>query len=142
MSFTSDLDLQFWVVTIDGTQELACELLLNAVLYKGSLAVNGLDILMHINTIYVDKIKVVSDTFGPLSALTLKVELNNGFRIGIPFINHKLQNYPFAVPNNIGGIFLLSDLTISYFNNYLLLGMTPTFLPPATAVSKLLNMIQ
>lgn len=72
----------------------------------------------------------------------MKTELNNFFRIFTPIINKDLAAKTFTVPSNIGGIFVLSNLTIGYYNNYLYFGMTPTFVPPALAVEEQLAVYQ
>ena len=115
-------------------------MILSAVLFKGTILVTGTgyQLELKIDQVYVDKVKIVSCSFGSLSAFTLKIELNNGFRLFLPIINKELVGYTLTVPNNIFGLFLLSDLTISYYNNYIYLGMTPTFLAPASAVQKFL----
>ena len=67
--------------------------------------------------------------------MTLKLEINNGFRLFMPYINRHLALHSVKVPSNIFGIFLLSDLSISYFDQYIYLGMSPTFLAPAVGVA-------
>ena len=101
-------------------------------------------ISINLGNVNVDKVTVNSCSFGKLSALTLKLELNNFFRIFTPEINHVLAKHPVEFPSNIFGIFLLSDLTLGYFNNYIYAGATPTFIPPKSIeatiqVEKLLN---
>jgi hypothetical protein len=60
----------------------------------------------------------------------------------MPFINKNLLSHSFTVPSNIFGIFILSNLQIGYYNNYIYLGMTPTFIAPALAVENLLSFNQ
>jgi hypothetical protein len=50
----------------------------------------------------------------------------------MPHINAWLVNTPVTIPSNIAGIFELSNLTLEYFNNYVYVGATPTFIPPST----------
>jgi hypothetical protein len=33
-----------------------------------------------------------------------------------------------VIPSNIGGLFILSDLYIEYYNDYIYAGATPTFI--------------
>jgi len=61
----------------------------------------------------------------------MKLELNRGFKHFLPEINANIQKHPLTVPSEIFGIFTLSNLEIGFFNNYVYLGATPTFLPPA-----------
>lgn len=136
VSLQGDLNLQVWVHAIDGTYVKAVELLLSSVLYKGTLMVeNEYDLSMQIQTVNVDKITVVYSGIGFISALVLKTEINNGFRLFMPIINSKLALHNMTVPHNIFGVFTLSDLSIGYFDQYIFFGMTPTFLPPVVVSS-------
>jgi hypothetical protein len=65
-----------WVVTAAGTTELATELLLTDVLYTGTILNDLMTLYFEIDKVYVDKITVVSCSFGFLSAATMKLELN------------------------------------------------------------------
>lgn len=76
-----------------------------------------------------------SCSFGKLSAVTLKIELNNFLKIFMPHINTYLNKVPIVIPSNIAGLFELSDLTIEYFDNYIYAGATPTFIPPSHLTS-------
>jgi hypothetical protein len=53
----------------------------------------------------------------------------------MPHINSYLNTVPINVPSNIAGIFELSDLTLEYFDNYVYMGATPTFIPPSHLTS-------
>lgn len=90
-------------------------------------------VFMNLGTVNVDKVIINSCSFGKLSALLMRTELNNFFRLFTPVINGDLQNHPFQVPSNVFGVFVLSELTIGYFNDYLYIGMTPTFVAPGPA---------
>lgn len=145
------LQLEFWVETAPGVKELATSMTLVDTAFHFTVLVNDMVISMNLGTVNVDKITINYCSFGNLSAFTLKVELNNFFRIFTPVINRKLAKHPVTFPSNIFGMFLLSDLTIGYFNDYLYLGFTPTFigLPPfhhattkALSVEELLQIVQ
>ena len=129
MSGTTSLNLQFWVEKTDSTKELACELNLSDVDFDFSALVTDMNITLNITKINIDKVDIVSDTFGKLSALTLKLKLNNGFRIMIPLLNVFLSKFNVSIPSNIFGIFELSNLNLDYFDGYIYAGATPTFLP-------------
>ena len=131
MSGTTSLNLQFWVEKTDSTKELACELNLSDVDFDFSALVTDMNITLNITKINIDKVDIVSDTFGKLSALTLKLKLNNGFRIMIPLLNVFLSKFNVSIPSNIFGIFELSNLNLDYFDGYIYAGATPTFLPPS-----------
>ena len=77
---------------------------------------------------------MLQSNIGKLNPLTLKLEINNGFRVAQPIINHKLSNHVIHFPTNIFGIFELSRLTISYYNNYIYAGITPIFIGPQAAI--------
>ena len=131
MSGTTSLNLQFWVEKTDSTKEIACELNLSDVDFDFSALVTDMNITLNITKINIDKVDIVSDTFGKLSALTLKLKLNNGFRIMIPLLNVFLSKFNVSIPSNIFGIFELSNLNLDYFDGYIYAGATPTFLPPS-----------
>ena len=101
--------------------------------------VDNMVITLSLGNINVDKITVNYCSFGKLSALTLKVELNNFFRLFTPVINHALTKHTVTFPSNFFGLFMLSDLTLGYYNSYLYLGFTPTFIPRALKVEQLLT---
>ena len=132
MSGTTSLNLQFWVEKADATKELACELNLSDMDFDFSALVTDMNITLNITKINIDQVQVVSDTFGKLSALTLKLKLNNGFRIMLPLLNVFLSKFDVQIPSNIFGIFELSNLNLDYFDGYIYAGATPTFLPPST----------
>jgi len=127
MGGVATLTLEFWVEQASGVTEMAADLRLNDVLFKFTALVNNMDVSLNITKVNIDSVDVISDTFGRLSGLTIKVELNNAFRIGLPIMNLILAKHPIPVPSNIFGLFELSDLTLAYFDNYIYAGATPTF---------------
>jgi hypothetical protein len=142
MGGITTVTLEFWAQTSLTTQELATSMTLIDTKFSFTVLVNNMTINAQLGTTNVDKITVNSCAFGNLSALLLKTELNNFFRVFTPIINKDLQLHTFTVPSNIFGIFILSNLTIGYYNNYIYLGMTPTFIVPALAVEKKLAFYQ
>ena len=130
MGGLSTLTLEFWAVTGETTTDLAASLTLGDLSFAFTVLINNMTVNMSLGTINVNKITVNSCSFGHLSAILMKTELNNFFRIFTPIINKDLQQHPLTVPSDIFGIFLLSDLTIGYYNNYIYLGATPTFIAP------------
>jgi len=52
-----------------------------------------MDIALNITKVNTDSVYVDSDTFGDLNAFLIKTKLNNGFRFGLPLINHVLANH-------------------------------------------------
>ena len=85
---------------------------------------------MQLHKVNVDKITADMCTFGKLHTLTIKIALNSGFTFGMGTINKILAKHTIAIPSKIGKYFELSDLTIGYHDNYLALGLTPTFVGP------------
>jgi hypothetical protein len=63
--------------------------------------------------------------------LKLKLELNNFLRYYLGDINTWLATKPITVPTTIGGLFELSELNLGYFDSYLYMGATPTFIAPS-----------
>ena len=131
MSGTLALALQFWVEQADGTQALAADLQLDGIDFQFTALINNMDIALSISKINISTVTVVSSTIGRLSAVTIKLELNNAFRIGIPLINAVLTHYQIKFPSNIFGIFELSDLVLGYHDNFIYAGATPTFIGPS-----------
>jgi len=72
----------------------------------------------------------LSCTFGKLSGLLIKTELNNGFRLFQSSINAFLARKTIPMPRNILGLFELTNLTLGYYDSYLYVGYTPVFMPP------------
>ena len=132
------MTLEFWVETAPDERQLAASMTLINTVFHFTALVNNMVITLNLGNINVDKITVNFCSFGKLSALTLKVELNNFFRIFTPVINSKLAKHPVTFPSNMFGIFMLSDLTLGYYNDFVYLGFTPTFIPRATRVEQLL----
>lgn len=131
MSGTTSLNLQFWVELEDGSVEMAADLQLEDTDFSFTALVNNMAVSLNITKVNIDKVVVNSDTFGFLSALTIKVSLNNAFRIGLPIFNKIMAKHQIVIPSNILGLFELSGLTLGYHNNYIYAGATPTFIGPS-----------
>lgn len=43
--------------------------------------------------------------------------------------NDFISEYTLDIPNTLFDLFSLSDLSLSYFDHYIQLGLTPTFIP-------------
>ena len=131
MGGTTTLTLEFWVEQETGT-EMAAELSLNSVAFSFTALVDNMDVSLDITHLNIDSVEVLSDTFGRLNALTIKVKLNNAFRIGLPIVNAVLAKHHIPIPSDILGLFQLSDLTLGYHDDYIYAGATPTFTGPST----------
>ena len=65
------------------------------------------------------------------------MELNVGLAIAAVPINNALSSL--VIPENVLGVFTLSDLVIDYYDGYLFGGATPTFIAPALTIERLLH---
>lgn len=52
-----------------------------------------------------------------------------GLRAAVPYINDELSTLKIQIPTDLFGIFTLSDLSVSYHDDYIEAGLTPTFVP-------------
>ena len=127
---------------------MAAELSLNNIEFDFTALVNNMDVSLNVTKLNIDKVDVVSDTFGKLSSSFIKLKLNNAFRIGLPIFNMVMAKHTIPIPSNILGLFELSNLTLGYHDNYIYAGATPTFVGPssepkkATSVQKALSITQ
>lgn len=109
----------------------AAQLTLVDTAFDFTALVNNMTLMLDISKINADKI--TSDYCWPgcnLHTTTMKIAMNNFIRLLLPGINKKLAAHPITLPSHIGNYFILSDLTLGYFDDYLLMGMTPTFVAP------------
>ena len=111
---------------------MAAELSLENIAFDFTALVNNMDVSLNVTKINIDKVDVVSDTFGKLSSSFIKLKLNNAFRIGLPIFNVVMSKHTIPIPSNILGLFELSNLTLGYHDNYIYAGATPTFIGPTT----------
>lgn len=110
--------------------------------FKFTAIIDDMSMTLNIAKVNVDKVVVNSCSFGRLSALTLKVELNNGFRIALPLINKGLLGEPINLPTHIGGLFELKSLNLDYFDDYIYAGITPVFVGPTPSEDTLMLEIE
>ena len=122
--------MQLWVHLEDGTTENALQMEADETNFVFSAQVSDMDLYLNINRINSAKIIIDSCTFANPSALKIKVELNNIARVVLLKLNPYFAENPFEVPSNIAGIFELSDLYLGYYDDYVYVGATPTFLAP------------
>jgi len=83
-------------------------------------------------------VRVDSCAYGSISAFAFKTKLNFFFTTFKIFINKWLAGLTVTVPSNIAGIFILSELYIEYYNNYIYVGATPTFIGSVADASMLI----
>lgn len=130
MDMNGQLDLAFY---INATNELAASISLTNVDAGFSLVINHMNITLQFGRINAGHVDVLSCAWGTLNALQMKVTINNALRIALPLLNHKLVNKQIAMPTHVLGFFDLVDMTLSYFDDFLYIGITPLFVPPAAA---------
>jgi hypothetical protein len=134
------INLDFYAMTATGPQ-LATSMTLVDTFVGFTILVNNMTMNIQLATTNVDKIVVNSCSFGKLSTVLLKTEINNFFRIFTPIINNDLANDTITVPSNLG-FFTLTNLTLGYYNNFMYIGMTPVFNAPVMAVEEQLALFQ
>lgn len=136
MSGEGAIETQWWVELADGTKVMAAQVDLSNTKFGFTAIIDNMDVSLNIDQIKSTDVTVVSCAFGSLSAMSIKIKLNFFFLTFKTFINKWLATLNIVVPSNVGGLFLLSGLTIEYFNDYIYAGATPTFIgSPANAAA-------
>lgn len=124
----ADIELKFYVETGNDT-ELAVDITINNLEYQGQIAiVNNYNVSSNITKLQVHGITVNSCTFGHIGVLKLRMAMNVGLAVAAPVISNKIGT--FHIPKTISGIFDLSDLIIKFYDGYIGVGATPTFIAP------------
>ena len=131
MSGVTTLTLEFWVETTSGTKEMAASMRLIDTDFAFSALINDMTLAISLSKVNVDSVNILSCSFGKLSAITMKLELNNFFRIFMPQLNSFLAKKTVTFPSNFFGIFKLTNLTLDYYDHYIFAGATPLFIAPA-----------
>jgi len=108
---------------------MAADLTLQDLSFAATALIENMKLSLDIHKANVDKVIVNSDTIGKLSGLTIKVEINNGIRLFLPVINSFFAQHLIPLPQHILGIFALSDAIIEYYDSFIMVGATPTFIP-------------
>jgi len=124
------LELQFWVTNSDGVLEYAAGLTLKDTAFGFIAPITDMSLAIEVTKLNVDKVVVLQCSWGKLNAVTVKLEINNGYRIIEPTLNHFLRKHPIQFPTNIFGVFELEQLTLSYYDDYVYAGITPIFIGP------------
>jgi hypothetical protein len=81
MSGVATLELEFWVEKTDGTKEMAASLRLIDTDFSFTATVTDMRLLISLTKVNVSNVSIVSSNIGKLSAILIKTELNNGFRL-------------------------------------------------------------
>jgi len=80
MAGLATLDMELWANKLDGTREMATSITLGDLTFGFSVLINDMLVSAQITDVYSTTVTVNSCTFGNLSALKLKIELNKGFK--------------------------------------------------------------
>ena len=83
-----------------------------------------------IKNLQIEKLEITLSTVGKLDTDSTLYWLNYGFTLVIPYFNDVLKEAQVVIPSNIFGLFTLSDVTFNYFDHYIQMGLSPTFLLP------------
>jgi len=74
-------------------------------------------------------IKVVSSTVGEVNTALLKAMINEGLYDAKAPLNSFIQTQNITIPQNVSGIFEVSEPTLLFHAGFIELGFTPIFLP-------------
>lgn len=132
-----DMRMAFYVETAAGATELAVDLNLNKMDVEATILVDGFNITGNFTKLKVMNVVVNSCAFGTVSTFKVKMEINVGLAVAAEPINKKLNTL--VIPQEVLGVFSLSDLVIGYYDGYLFGGATPTFLQPAMTLENYLQ---
>jgi hypothetical protein len=61
----------------------------------------------------------------------MKLKINNGWRVAKPIVNKLLQGHSLTIPSKPTKYFEISNVQLSYYNSFLHVGVTPTFIGPS-----------
>jgi len=133
LSFDGAISVNFWVELNDTAKEkaVAIELSENHFNFTILIKEGTTQLAMNVSEVALGGVHVNSTTFGALDLDLLAKLLNEGIQIGLPSLNAYLGTLMVQIPDELFGIFKLSDLTLKYHDNYLEAGLTPTFEPPS-----------
>jgi len=118
---------KFYVEKADGTTELAVDLGLNNFEFAGEIGVNGTHLSAQIKKLKVHQVQVNSCSWGKLGTFKIQMGLNVALAVAADTITAKID--AIAIPESFGH-FAISDIGITYFDGYLGVGATPTFVAP------------
>ena len=133
VSMNAALRLQFFVETTNGTTDLAVDLDLSQIVADATILIDGFNVTGNFTKLKVQNLAVNYCSFGKISTFQLKIELNVGLAVAAGPLNKALNTL--VIPDNVLGIFQLSDLVIDYYDGFLFAGATPTFLPPTPTIN-------
>ena len=126
------LILNIWVNKSDSTDELALSITLKDTAFSFNVDITDMVANMVIDTLNVDNIVQNSCTFGNLSTKIMKLKINNAWRWEKSAVNKELAKHSIALPSKPTEYFEITDVALSYYNNFIGIGVTPIFSGPTT----------
>jgi hypothetical protein len=75
------LEVQFWVHQPRGTKAEAAALMLTDTKFGFIAPTVGMSLNVQLTTVNVDSVTVLMSSIGNLSAISIKLKINNGYRI-------------------------------------------------------------
>jgi len=136
MDGTLTIQTQYWVQLTNGTWVEAAQVTLANTKLGFTATVADMNVTLAIQQIKSTTVQVDYCAFGTISPITFKLKLNLIFTTFKVYINKLVADRDIVIPSNIAGLFILSDLYIEYYNDYIYAGATPTFLgTPAQATA-------
>jgi len=141
----ASLFLEFWVhvnETVNGTtQETKVEAIdLNLTNVYLDLQLKDYQkegFTAHILNANIYDMTVDKSTIGDLSANIARIKnlVQNFLGIALTPINFELAKSPIVLAGHkLAGLFELSNITLEYYDSYLIIGATPTFYPPSNTL--------
>lgn len=128
LTLFGDIGLKFYVDGVNGT-ELAVDLDVHDFEFQGQVkVVNETQLETNITKLHVKKITVNSCSFGEIGTFKLQMGLNVALAVAAPTIAGKIDKI--SLPEKVLGYFEISDIGIYYYDGYLGVGATPTFIAP------------
>jgi hypothetical protein len=105
---------------------------INNVYANGTIVIDGLNLTGNITSLEVDSLNITYEKEANIDLATLTLLVNNCLNLGVPAFDIWVADKFFHIPDELFGIFKLSDLSLVYKDNFIEAGLTPTFEPLPT----------
>mmetsp|Transcript_64074 Transcript_64074/g.88611 ORF Transcript_64074/g.88611 Transcript_64074/m.88611 type:complete len:286 (-) Transcript_64074:54-911(-) len=129
ISGMSALNAKFYVHKTDGKVELANDIDASQIFTKFTVLIDDMSLAGNITSVNIGKVNSNYCSFGRVPLTTEKIFLNKLLNMFIPQIDKILNSKRLPLPTELFGLFKLQDLIIKYYDDYIMLGLTPTFEP-------------
>jgi len=139
MDVIAEVELQFYVNTEAGELEYAAGLNLANLKFGFQALTDNMKLTFALTQLNVGTVEVLECSWGRLSAASIKLKINNGFRLAKPLINKLLAAHAIQFPHEVLGLFQLTELVITYYDDYIYVGMTPAFKKKREALRPFFN---